>query len=173
MKPNEQADELYSAAVAEFGPALDRLTRAYEAEADARGDLLQEIHIQLWRSFRQFDGRCSVRTWVYRVAHNVAIRHVMRQRRVQKNLVSLEEAGDAGAFEPDLSRASALERLSALIQHLKPLDRQIIVLYLEGVDAATTGEVTGLSPANVAMKIHRIKNILKRWFEEGGSRDAG
>lgn len=173
MKPNEQADELYSAAVTEFGSALDRLTRAYEADADARGDLLQEIHIQLWRSFRQFDGRCSVRTWVYRLAHNVAIRHVMRQRRVQKNLVSLEEAGDAGAFEPDLRRTSALERLSALIQHLKPLDRQIIVLYLEGVDAATTGEVTGLSPANVAMKIHRIKNILKRWFEEGGNRDAG
>jgi RNA polymerase sigma-70 factor (ECF subfamily) len=63
----------------------------------------------------------------------------------------------------------ALDRLSLLIQKLKPLDRQIIVLYLEGMDASATAEITGLSAANVAMKVHRIKNILKRWFHEGGS----
>jgi DNA-directed RNA polymerase specialized sigma24 family protein len=61
----------------------------------------------------------------------------------------------------------ALERLSTLIQQLKPLDRQIIFSYLEGMDANSTAEVTGLSAAYVAMKIHRIKNILKRWFHEG------
>jgi len=74
--------------------------------------------------------------------------------------------------ELDVSKSDALDRLSMLIQRLKPLDRQIIVLYLEGMDAATTGEITGLSPANVAMKIHRIKKILTRWFQTGGL-DAG
>ena len=64
------------------------------------------------------------------------------------------------------SQAEALERLSLLIQRLNPLDRQIIVSYLEEMDAKSIGEFTGLSPANVAMKIHRIKNILKRWFEK-------
>jgi RNA polymerase sigma-70 factor (ECF subfamily) len=54
-----------------------------------------------------------------------------------------------------------------LILKLKPLDRQIIVLYLEGVDANSTAEITGLSAANVAMKVHRIKNVLKRWFHQG------
>ncbi len=62
-----------------------------------------------------------------------------------------------------------MEQLSRLIQRLKPLDRQIIVSYLEGMDASLIGEITGLSPANVAMKVHRIKNILKRWFGEGES----
>ena len=62
-----------------------------------------------------------------------------------------------------------LSRLSALIQRLKPLDRQVIVSYLEGMDAASIGEITGLSPANVAMKIHRIKNVLAKRFREGGS----
>ena len=66
------------------------------------------------------------------------------------------------------SQAEALERLSLLIQRLKPLDRQIIVSYLEGLDASSIGEITGLSPANISMKVHRIKNILKRWFGEGG-----
>jgi len=59
-----------------------------------------------------------------------------------------------------------LNRLSALIQRLKPLDRQVILSYLEGMDAAWTGEITGLSPANVAMRIHRIKNILAKQFHQ-------
>ncbi len=70
---------------------------------------------------------------------------------------------------PELAAVRALERLSMLIQQLKPVDRQIIISYLEGMDASATAEITGLSAANVAMKIHRIKNILKRWFHEGGS----
>ena len=57
-------------------------------------------------------------------------------------------------------------RLSLLIQKLKPLDRQVIVSYLEGLDAAATAEITGLSPPNVAMKIHRIKNVLARQFSQ-------
>jgi RNA polymerase sigma-70 factor, ECF subfamily len=65
-----------------------------------------------------------------------------------------------------------LNRLSVLIQQLKPLDRQVIVSYLEELDAAAIREITGLSPANVAMKIHRIKNILAKRFHlrrpEGG-----
>jgi RNA polymerase sigma-70 factor (ECF subfamily) len=60
-----------------------------------------------------------------------------------------------------------LKRLSALIQRLKPIDRQVIVSYLEDMDAASIGEITGLSPANVAMRIHRAKKILARWFREG------
>ena len=66
------------------------------------------------------------------------------------------------------SQTQALERLSTLIQRLKPLDRQIIVSYLEGMAASSISEITGLSPANIAMKIHRIKNILRRWFAEEG-----
>jgi len=68
-----------------------------------------------------------------------------------------------------VSEKQALERLSMLIQLLKPLDRQIIISYLEGMDANSTAEITGLSAANVAMKVHRIKTMLKRWFNEGAS----
>jgi RNA polymerase sigma-70 factor (ECF subfamily) len=50
---------------------------------------------------------------------------------------------------------------------LTPLDRQVIVLYLEGIEAASIGEITGLSASNVATKIHRIKQVLVRRFHEG------
>ena len=63
-------DALYADAAAQFGWALERLARAYESDSDRRADLLQDIHVALWRSLERFDGRCSMRTWVYRVAHN-------------------------------------------------------------------------------------------------------
>jgi len=164
----DESDRLYSDAVAKYGSALERLARAYEADADKRRDLVQEIHFQLWRSFQRFDAHCSARTWVYRVAHNVAASHVIRERRTFTQLVSLEELErlpDQATFAAD--DHMNLERLSALIQKLKPLDRQVIVSYLEDMDAAAIGEITGLSPASVAMRVHRIKNILARWFHEG------
>jgi DNA-directed RNA polymerase specialized sigma24 family protein len=57
--------------------------------------------------------------------------------------------------------------LMNLIQHLKPLDRHVILSYLEGLDAASIGEITGRSPGNVATKIHRIKTVLARQFQQG------
>lgn len=162
-------DELYQSAAIEYGPALERLARAYEADAEKRRDLLQEIHFQLWRSYAGFDGRCSARTWVYRIAHHAAASHVMRERRTFTALVSLEELEKLPDKAQPADRQLNLERLAKLIQQLKPLDRQVIVSYLEDMDAASIADITGLSPANVAMRIHRIKNVLARRFHEGGT----
>ena len=164
-------DDLYQQVATSYGAALDRLARAYEAHPDRRRDLLQEIHLALWRSFEGYAARCSLRTWVYRVAHNAATSHVIRQRRTSRNLVSLEEIEvepHRNEGEVAADQHKALVRLLGLIQRLKPLDRQIMVSYLEGMDAASIGEITGISPGNVATKIHRIKSILVRRFHEGG-----
>jgi RNA polymerase sigma-70 factor (ECF subfamily) len=67
-------------------------------------------------------------------------------------------------------RRIALERLWELVQQLKPPDRQIILLYLEDMDAASIGEITGVSPGNIATKIHRIKNVMAYRFQEGAIR---
>jgi D-alanyl-D-alanine-carboxypeptidase/D-alanyl-D-alanine-endopeptidase len=64
----QEAAARYEEATATYGPALERLARAYEPNPELRRDLLQEIHIALWRSLASFDGRCSLRTWIYRVA---------------------------------------------------------------------------------------------------------
>ena len=101
----------------------------------------------------------------YRVAHNVATSHVLRERRVLSRLVSLEEMeGIPDSAEPHAAadQGRDLERLSALIQRLKPLDRQVIVAYLEDMDAISIGEITGLSAGNVAMRISRAKKRFAR-----------
>ena len=171
-------DDLYKDAVASYGAALVRLARAWEADPDAREDLLQEMHLALWRSFRTFDARCSLRTWVYRVAHNAATSHVLRSRRGRSiPLVSIEEIEEHGGIACDnhgprsMETVQILDRLYALIQRLNPLDRQVILLYLEGVEAASIGDVTGISAGYVATKIHRIKTILANQFHNGGTHE--
>jgi RNA polymerase sigma-70 factor (ECF subfamily) len=171
--PRPGRDVQYEQAVAVHAAALGRLARAYEADAERCRDLLQEIHIALWESLAGFDGRCSLRTWVYRVAHNVACSHVLSARRKQAgNMVSLDELANAPTMvdeEANADRRLALDRLLRLIHRLAPLERQVILLYLESMDAASIAEITGLSAANVSVKIHRIKKILADRFREGGA----
>ena len=99
-------DDLYRNAVKEHGAALERLARAYEAGPEDRRDLLQEIHIALWRSFTGFDERCSLRTWAFRVAHNTAVTHIYRSRRTKRlDLLSIEELEESE--QPAVSSSSA------------------------------------------------------------------
>ena len=163
-------DELYGEASAVFGAALQRLARGYEADPELRRDLLQEIHVELWRSLRLFDGRCSLRTWVYRVAHNVAASHIVRMRRASSRLVdlaALESETDSFDGEAHANQQYSVAKLFDHIYRLKPSDRQIILMYLEGEPAASIAEITGLSSINVATKIHRIKKLLNRQSGEG------
>jgi RNA polymerase sigma-70 factor (ECF subfamily) len=161
----------YAEAVGIFGGALERLASAYERDVEGRRDLLQDIHVALWRSLARYDGRCSLRTWVYRVAHNTAISRVIRPQVAAPTIVALDEdlesMIDRGDREGTIDRRRALDRLYALIHRLRPLDRQVMLLYLEEEDAASIAEITGLSPANVSTKVHRIKQILVRQFHEG------
>ncbi len=167
MKSN---DELYEEARAMCGAALRRLAKGYEADPERRHDLLQDIHVELWRSLRLFDGRCSLRTWVYRVAHNVAASHIVRMRHASARLVDLDAMETEPGFVDGEARANeqySVSRLLDQIYRLRPLDRQVILLYLEGEPAAAIAEVTGLSAGNVATKIHRIKRLLNRQSDEG------
>lgn len=163
-------DERYLQAAALYGAPLERLARAYEADPSRRQDLLQDVHVAIWRSLLTFDGRCSLRTWVYRVAHYTATKHMLANRRVR--LHEMHTLDDIPDIEDDRSapgsavEADSLRRLLALIERLKPLDRQVILLYLEDFSAEAIGEVVGLSPRNIATKIHRVKKLLATMFHE-------
>ena len=162
-------DRLYAEASAAHAAAIARLARAMEADADRARDLEQDIHLALWRSLAGYDGRCALGTWTYRVAHNVAATHMARGARTAR-LVALDDA-DAlpapGNPESAAGDAQLLDHIRELIAALKQPDRSVMLLYLEGLDAAAIGEIAGLSPANVAVKVHRMKAMLARYFAQG------
>lgn len=166
-----EPDAVYRSAADAFGAGLARLASAYEANPERQRDLLQEIHFALWRSFANYRNECSLRTWVYRIAHNVAASHVLRERRAGvSGWVSLEQAAlqpDGQDVEAQIDEIRIGERLQAMIQQLRLPDRQIMHLYLEGCDAATIAEITRFSPGNVATKIHRLKQKLATAFDQG------
>lgn len=169
MKPAPDQDQLYFEAAEAFGPALQRLARATEANDERRRDLLQDMHVALWRSFAGFDGRCSLSTWVYRVAHNTAASHAGRECRIHRGTIALDAAGDllvAVSLASQLEQSDALDRLNGWIRRLKPPDRQVLTLYLEELDAAAIAEITGLTPGAVATRISRLKSQLAKDFKE-------
>ncbi len=171
-RPRSDPADRYSEVTKSYGAALERLARAYEPDSDKRRDLLQEIHVALWRSLARFDGRCSLRTWVYRVAHNVATSHVIRPKTHAPTFVgpeALDVLTDAADEGQRFERQHTLDRVYAFIRELRPVDRQVMLLYLEDVDAAATAEITGLSPGNVATRIHRVKQALAQRFRERGA----
>ena len=86
------------------------------------------------------------------------------------SLGEVDERPDESDFERDADRRLSMDRLLGLIHRLKPLDRQVVLLYLEGLDAASIGEVTGSSPGSIATKIRRLKKLLTRQFQERGRR---
>jgi len=161
-------DALYAEAGTAHAPAIARLARSVEANPDQARDLEQEIHLALWRSLAGFDGRCALATWVYRVAHNVAASHVARGTRGVK-LVALDDAELLAAddVEAEVGAAQTIARLHALIRRLHSPDREVILLYLEGLDARAIAEVTGLAAGTVAVKVHRIKALLAQRFHSG------
>jgi RNA polymerase sigma-70 factor (ECF subfamily) len=171
--PGVENEREFQQVLAEFGPALARLSLGYEFDTESRRDLEQDILVAVWQSLTIFDSRCSLRTWVYRVAHNTAAKHVIREkRRAFASLKSLEEIDEPehpGNLVDEVDRDSALKQLSRLLSQLMPLDRQVILLYLEDVAAAQIAEITGLSAGSVGVRIHRIKHLLRKIFDAGTS----
>ena len=164
MNGKAPQDARYLAAARTHGAMIERLARGYEADPELRRDLVQEIHAALWRSFAIFEGQCSEKSWVHRIAHNVGVTHMLTRRRARKaQLVGLEQIEQLpGSDDPEhsMGERALSDRLLVTIHRLQPADRQVMLLYLEDLTAGEIGEVTGLSASAVAVRIHRIKALL-------------
>lgn len=156
---------LFGEIIAQHGDALARLCGGYERGAAQREELLQEIFLALWRSLATYRGDASLRTWMYRVAHNVATTHIHRAKRRPKtsgDAPSGDRPALAATDTPDtiVEQTQQLKRLHQAIHALRPLDRQLILLTLEELPQADIAAITGLSASNVSTRVGRIKAKL-------------
>jgi RNA polymerase sigma-70 factor (ECF subfamily) len=159
----EELELVYEKALAEFGDGLYRLASSYESVADAREDLLQEIRLALWKALPSFRGECSVRTFVYRVAHNRGLTHVWRRKAQAQASEDFPEPGDP---RPDPERSAIRnadhESLMAAIRQLPVPYRQVITMALEELPQAEMAAVLGTSEGNIAVRLTRARKMLRQ-----------
>lgn len=140
-----------------------KVAGSYSRTASDRDDLAQEICLQLWRAFPDYDEQRKFSTWMYRVALNVAISQARRAAALksgQPESLELFHLETLGA-EDNSERQAQLEALQAFIAKLEPLNRALMLLYLDDHSYADISAVLGISETNVATKINRIKNTLR------------
>ena len=160
--PKQSRQDQFLPLLEEHKKILYKVASSYCRNNADRQDLIQEIAVQLWRSFDRYDERYRFSTWMYRIALNVAISFYRSESRRKRDTVPAEdsilEIADArGSLEEDEN----LRILQRLISQLDELDRALIILYLDGNRYDTIAEILGISETNVGTKINRIKQKLR------------
>jgi RNA polymerase sigma-70 factor, ECF subfamily len=155
-----------------YQQALRRLVSAYVVNPADREDLLQEIAAGIWKSLPGFREESSERTWVYRIAHNIAIRRSSQVRARSAREPGLERSFDHPSGERSAEDGLLVsEKQRALVDAIRDLpaaERQIVTLHLEGLSAAEIEGVTGVSAGAVATRLTRIRQKLTERVKGGG-----
>lgn len=143
---------------------IRKISRTYSNGKWDYEDNVQEVCLQLWRSFDQFRGESKQSTWIYRIAINTCINQL--KKRTNKKITEAEEVFiDESARNPD-SKTEQVNRIYEGIKQLDPAERAIILLYLEKRTTQEIASVVGITSSNAGVKINRIKKKLKRIINE-------
>lgn len=170
MVDREQRDELLERVMADFGPGLWRLTAGYARALADREDLFQDILLGVLGALSSFRNESSLRTFVYRIAHNQGISHRRRGTRSPIAVPLNELTSPSQSPEAEAIGWATRDRLMDAIRALPHGRRQVVMLSLEGFDHSEIGEILGLSANNVAVRLHRARADLRRTLEPNSDR---
>jgi RNA polymerase sigma-70 factor (ECF subfamily) len=153
----------------QFGELLERhraivfkVAGSYVRSPEDRADLAQEIAVQLWRAWPSYDPARSFTTWMYRIALNVAIGFARGDGLRRRHAVPLdEELHDLADNGPDHETGQQLRLLQTFIARQVPLDRALLLLYLDERPQREIAEILGISETNVSTKIGRLKQRIR------------
>lgn len=164
MNGHDDRQQAFAALLQRHAGIVFKVANTYARLPEDRADLAQEITAQLWRAWPKYDPARSVSTWMYRVALNVAISHVREQSvRQRHDAVPLDEdlhdMVDSSASDHESEQQ--LRLLQAFIARQPPLDRALLLLYLEERPQREIAEILGITESNVSTKIGRLKQRIR------------
>jgi len=164
VEPNNSQQQ-FTGIIEKHKSLLFKVTNMYCRNAEDRKDLLQEIVLQLWRSFNNYNNAYQLSTWMYRVALNVSISFYRKQSKHRERVSPWNETIIEWPDEPVNTETEAnLKLLHQFIRDLKELDRALMLLYLEEKTHREMAEILGITETNVATKVGRIKEKLRERF---------
>jgi len=161
-RKKRELEKAFEEVMASYGGALRRVAASYEADPTLREDLFQEIGLAIWRALPAFRGEASMRTFVFRIAHNRGLSHGWKEGRAPEPLEEPESLIDeAPSPEVEANQNQRRERLLEAIHRLPVGLRQVITLRLEGLSHREIAEVTGLTENNVMVRASRARTRLR------------
>ncbi|GAB5408363.1 MAG: sigma-70 family RNA polymerase sigma factor [Balneolaceae bacterium] len=140
---------------------VHKVCNMYCDNSEDRKDLFQEILIHLWKSYPSFKGDSKFSTWMYRVAFNIAIQYLRKEKKKKEDSVLPEQFEH---FHQDVKEEELGEEKRMLrnaIRQLNEVEKAIVMLYLEDRDNEEISDVIGITQNNVRVKMTRIRNKLK------------
>ena len=149
--------KLFSVMVQQNKTNIFTVCYMFSKDQEEVNDLFQEVLIRLWQGFDNYKGNSKERTWIYRVALNTCISFDRKKRRHNKKQVYI---GDDlfGCNEHDSQQTEVLHKR---ITRLRPLDRAIVLLWLEDISYEEIGSIIGITAKNVSVRLYRIREQLK------------
>ncbi len=156
--------EQFISIIKEHQPLIYKICYTYCREPEDRKDLQQEVMLQLWHSFKHFDGRVKITTWMYKVALNTSISFYRSERKHQDKRLPINEEIISLPDEDDLPEKENIRMLYQLINQMNDLDKALILLYLDDNKYKDIADILGITETNVATKISRLKQHLKEQF---------
>ena len=135
---------------------IRRILYLYVDDPEDQKDLEQEIRLQAWKSLGRFRKDAAFSTWLYRVALNTVLTFRRRQTPPSSSLDRVDMMTEVSGL------SDHSELLLRAIKGLSDIDKTIITLHLEDYDHPEIADITGLTKNNVAVKLHRIKEALKK-----------
>jgi len=145
---------------------LLKVARTYCQQVEDRQDLIQEIRIQIWRSFDKYNDKYQISTWLYRIAINVAISFYRKNEKRHENIIPLNEQISEIKENDSSVNEEQIKELMSFIYKLNDLDKALMLLYLENKDHTEIADILGISKSNVGTKIGRIKEKMKIQFSQ-------
>jgi RNA polymerase sigma-70 factor (ECF subfamily) len=130
----------------------------FSEDADEVDDLFQEVLINLWKGFGSFKGESKVKNWIWRVSFNTCF----SQNRKKKDINKVPLTMDINLFDETDEDNQQIQMLYRRIHRLKPFDRAIVLLWLEGMHYEEIAAIVGISVKNVSVRLYRIKEELKK-----------
>ena len=161
---NESVEQEFLSVIREYERVIYKVCYLYTTPNATLNDLYQDVVLNLWRAYPKFRRECKISTWIYRIALNTCISFFRKEKNVPE-FVTLSREADWMTEDNDPLQ-EMLRQLYRMINQLGQLDKSIILLYLEEKSYEEMAEITGLTVTNVATKLSRIKDKLKKMKKE-------